>query len=126
MSAVDLQRNVKPILHPGEYVFCLVTDYQSIPFNQILFYFKEEEGYTIVLLKNIADGLRLDYTYIAAWITLSITTSLEMVGFTAVFSTALAKAGIGCNVVAAHQHDHIFVNYLDGTRAMVVLSALKA
>ena len=116
MSAVDLQRNVKPILHPGEYVFCLVTDYHSIPFNQILFYFKEEEGYTIVLLKNIAD----------AWITLSITTSLEMVGFTAVFSTALAKAGIGCNVVAAHQHDHIFVNYLDGTRAMVVLSALIA
>lgn len=116
--------NVNPFLHPEETVFCFVSDFHSIPFAQILFYFKEEEGHTIVLSKKTADDLKLEYTYIAAWITLRIHTELSMVGLTAQFSTALANEGISCNVVAAFHHDHLFVDYNDKDKAMEVLSSL--
>jgi len=117
----SIPRSLNPILHPGEYVFCTVSDFQSIPFDQILFIFKEEEGYTIVLPRQIANNLRLEYTYMAAWITLGIITSLDIVGLTARFSTALANGGISCNVVAAYHHDHIFVEYKDGNKALTLL-----
>lgn len=117
--------NVNPFLHPEETVFCFVSDFHSIPFAQILFYFKEEEGHTIVLSKKTADDLKLEYTYIAAWITLRIHTELSMVGLTAQFSTALANAGISCNVVAAFHHDHLFVDYNDRDKAMEVLNSLQ-
>lgn len=117
--------NLTPFLHPEETVFCFVSDFQSIPFAQILFYFKEDEGYTIVLYKKTADDLKWVYDYIAAWITLRIHTELSMVGLTAQFSTALANAGISCNVVAAFHHDHLFVDYNDKDKAMEVLNSLQ-
>ncbi|MGP2552212.1 ACT domain-containing protein [Mucilaginibacter rubeus] len=62
-----------------------------------------------MLKKETADKLNLEYSYIAAWITLTIHSSLEAPGLTAVFATALANENISCNVVAAYYHDHIFV-----------------
>ncbi len=46
-------------------------------------------------------------------------------GLTAAFATALGKAGISCNVVAAYYHDHIFVGVDDAQSAMAVLKALS-
>jgi uncharacterized protein len=48
------------------------------------------------------------------------------VGFTAAFSTALAKVSINCNVIAAYHHDHIFVAHSDAEKAMDVLSNLSS
>lgn len=115
-----------PILNDGDYVFCTIPTTQTIDPSKIIGSFKEKEGLTVILNKNIADSLHLNYTFIAAWITLTVHSSLEGVGFTAAFSSALAKAGIGCNVIAAYYHDHIFVAKQDAERAMAVLDDLHS
>jgi hypothetical protein len=46
------------------------------------------------------------------------------VGLTAAISTALADAGISCNMVAALNHDHVFVPVSDASRAMALIRAL--
>jgi hypothetical protein len=84
--------------------------------------FKEQEGITIIVTKQTADTWQLNYSFIAAWITLTVHSSLEAVGLTAAFSTALSAEGISCNVVAAFYHDHIFVDKKDTEVAMNVLS----
>jgi len=117
----ELLKTMRPTLNDGDYVFCTIPASQTIDPSQIIGSFKEKEGLTVILDKNIADSLHLNYTYIAAWITLTVHSSLEGVGFTAAFSNALAKAGVGCNVIAAYYHDHIFVAKQDAEKAMQVL-----
>jgi uncharacterized protein len=95
-----------------------------IPVNEIILLFKEEEGYTIIIRKELADELRLDYSFISSWITLTVHSSLEAVGLTASFSNALATGGVSCNVVAAYYHDHIFVDRKDREKAMAILNSL--
>ena len=125
---IDLKKLLKGIKAqhiPGEFVFCTVPDLDQIDINEIQLLFKETEGKTLILRKNYADTLSLNYTFIASWITLSIHSSLEAVGFTAAFSNALAKENISCNVVAAYYHDHIFVNSQDLEKALEVLNSLS-
>ncbi len=114
-------KTLKPFLHEGEYVFCQVPDQYPIDLNDIISYFKEGEGVTIILSKITADQFKLPYSFVSAWITLTVHSSLESVGLTAAFSNALAAAGISCNVVAAYFHDHIFVDIKDARQAMKVL-----
>lgn len=114
-------KTLKPFLHEGEYVFCQVPDQYPIDLNDIISYFKEGEGVTIILPKLTADQFKLPYAFVSAWITLTVHSSLESVGLTAAFSNALAAAGISCNVVAAYFHDHIFVDIKDARQAMKVL-----
>jgi uncharacterized protein len=119
-----LLQHMTPQLHMGEYVFCTVTDPGQMDLQEIIGTFREKEGTTLILARETADRLQLPYTYIAAWITLTVHSSLEAVGLTAAFSAALAKAGISCNVVAAYYHDHIFVPAADAEKAMQALKAL--
>jgi hypothetical protein len=119
-----LLKNMTPILHEGDYVYCTVTGDQSIDIKQVIGTFKEEEALTVILKKEAADALGLGYSYIAAWITLTIHSSLEATGLTAAFAAALAKEEISCNVVAAYYHDHIFVAKKDAERAMAALRLL--
>ena len=118
---VQLLKTMQPSLNEGEYVFCTVADLKGIPPNQIISFFKESEGFTIILAKSLADQWQLDYSFVAAWITLTVHSALDAVGLTAAFSNALSSAGISCNVVAGYYHDHIFVNKEDEERAVVVL-----
>ncbi|MCY1248560.1 ACT domain protein [compost metagenome] len=90
-----------------------------------MFFFNEREGITIVMKKQDAIELELKFSYVAAWITLEIHSSLAAVGLTAAFSQALGNANISCNVVAAYLHDHIFVDERDALKALEVLSKLK-
>jgi len=119
-----LLKTMRPTLNDGEYVFCTMPAAQVIDPSKIIGLFKEKEGLTVILDKNVADSLNLNYTYIAAWITLTVHSSLEAVGLTAAFSNALAKAEISCNVVAAYYHDHIFVAKQGAEKAMRVLEQL--
>ena len=86
--------------------------------------FKEEEGWTVILPKQNAIDLELAYTFECAWISLQLSSDLEAVGLTAMFSEALASANISCNVIAAYHHDHIFVPIADAEKAIRTLEKL--
>jgi uncharacterized protein len=120
-----LLKSMKPSLHEGEYVFCSVKENISIDFDKIIGSFREEEGVTIVVEKQVADEMNLSYSFVSAWITLTVHSSLEAVGLTAAFSTALSGAGISCNVIAAFYHDHIFVPVNDQLKAIEILTRLS-
>jgi uncharacterized protein len=115
-----LLKTMKPTHNEGDYVFCVANS--KINIDEIVMSFKEMEGTTIIIRKELADDLQLPYSFVAAWITLTVHSSLEAVGLTAAFSSALAKKNISCNVVAAFYHDHIFVDKKDAEKAMEVLS----
>lgn len=93
--------------------------------NDVIMFFKEGEGNTIIIRKELADSLSLEYSFVAAWITLTVHSSLAAVGLTAAFSRALSEKGISCNVVAAYYHDHVFVDKKDAEMAMKVLTGLS-
>lgn len=57
-------------------------------------------------------------------ITLRVHSALDGVGLTAAVSGALARAGIACNMVAGHHHDHAFVPAADAERAIELLRDL--
>ena len=120
-----LLQTIVPVLNPGSYVFCQLKTLHNINPAEVLCIFKEAEAVTIILKKEMADQLQLAYHYVAAWISLTVHSSLEAVGLTAAFSTALAKENISCNVVAAFYHDHIFVDVKDAVKAMGVLQKLS-
>jgi hypothetical protein len=119
-----LLKTLKPRHNAGDYVFCVVKDPGTLRPDDILLLFREEEGATVILRKARADELQLAYSFVASWITLTVHSSLEAVGLTAAFATALAQKGISCNVVAAFYHDHIFVDKKDTQKAMAVLEKL--
>jgi hypothetical protein len=120
-----LLKTMKPVLNEGRFVFCSTNDLNSISLDKILFFFKENEGQTIVLRQEEADHLGLEYSYISSWITLKVHSSLEAIGLTAAFSNALSKEGISCNVVAAYFHDHIFVDQKDADKALEILKKFE-
>ena len=117
-SLRTLLRTLTPELNPGDYVFCTCAE--------PLASFREREGLTLVLERRQAERLGLPYEYVAAWITLTVHSSLAAVGLTAAFATALAEAGISCNVMAGYFHDHLFVARDEGRRALAVLQRLAA
>ncbi len=121
-----LIKNMQPVLNDGLYVFCLMPLQTTLDLPHILFFFKEKEGITIVVEKAYADANGFEYTAVLAWITLRIHSALEAVGLTAAFSNALADNQISCNVVAGYYHDHIFVPYDLGQKAVDVLQKLSA
>jgi hypothetical protein len=119
-----LIKNLAPQLNKGEFVFTSVKDSKIIERADIIGEFKEAEGTTIIISKSKADALKLQYSFVAAWITLKVHSSLNAVGLTALFSSELAKHNISCNVIAGYYHDHIFVNVNDADRAIEVLKNL--
>jgi len=120
-----LLKTMKPKLNTGDFVFCTTKNLTQIDLRDIVLIFKEEEGFTLIIDRDIADKLKLSYSFVASWITLTVHSSLEAVGLTAAFSKALADQGISCNVVAAYNHDHIFVSKKDSDKAMKILSKLS-
>ncbi|MTH15685.1 ACT domain-containing protein [Flavobacterium sp. LC2016-01] len=124
----DLQKllkNMKPEHKLGNYVFCKVDKLEGLNLDEVDMFFREEEAITLILRKEIAERLHLEYSIVMSWITLSVHSSLEAVGLTAAFSKALSQHEISCNVVAAFYHDHIFVDKDDTEKAMEILNSFS-
>jgi hypothetical protein len=121
-----LLRSMSPELNDGDYVFCTVADASLLEGAEVLGSFREREGLTVIIERQQARDLGLNFEYVAAWITLTVHSSLAAVGLTAAFATALGSAGISCNVIAGYYHDHLFVAKDDAHKALAVLQLLAA
>jgi uncharacterized protein len=122
----DLTRLVAgmaPVLDPALYLYCRTQDRVHPLRDRAVVMVKETEGLTLVLPSGLASP-DLVPVFPCRRITLTIHSSLEAVGLTAVFAGALAQAGIGCNVVAGYTHDHLFVPADRADDAMVALAQL--
>jgi uncharacterized protein len=117
-----LLRNLDPELRPGRFVFTTVphTPKGVEPVMTVI----EDEGITLVVDQDVADHLELEYEHVAEMITLRVHSGLDDVGLTAAVASALANAGISCNVVAGYFHDHLFVPAGRGEDAVAVLRRL--
>ncbi len=70
---------------------------------------KEGRLTTIVLPVEAAERAGQSTSVLFAWLTLTVQSSLDAVGLTAVVSDRLATLGIPCNVLAGYHHDHVLV-----------------
>ena len=120
--------SMRPNLVEGTFVYCSVpaatlADYLHL---KPIGLFQEKEGMTLIVPLEAARQAGLPTEPAMRMITLDVHSSLEAVGLTAAFATALGNNGISANVVAAYYHDHIFVPAGDAERAVAVLRALSA
>lgn len=120
-----LLESLNPVLNDGIYVFCCDSNSSDIKREDIFIEIKEQEGNTLVVLKENAISYGLPYEFESSWITLKVQSSLEAIGLTASFSQALGKEGIPCNVIAGFHHDHIFVPISLTQKAMETLNELS-
>ena len=120
-----LLRSMQPLLHEGVFVFASLPPGADVSGVDAVATIREREGWTVVLEESEAQRAGVPALFRAAWITLSVASALQAVGFTAAFSSALAEAGIACNVIAGAHHDHVFVPVELAGAALACLRALQ-
>jgi hypothetical protein len=125
IDLAQLLRSMRPALNPGVYVFASVPPGTDVGTLEPIATFREAEGLTIVAEERQAQRAGIPILFRASWLTLTVHSDLQAVGLTAAVAAALTRANIGCNVIAAAFHDHIFVPVDDGERALGVLQALQ-
>jgi hypothetical protein len=116
---------LQPTLNPGTFAFATLSSDQRVEVDDVVAFVREPEGISVVVDDDRARQLGLTTVFRCAWITLTVHSDLHAVGLTAAFASALASAGIGCNVVAGTNHDHIFVPVDRAQAAMDVLRQLQ-
>ncbi len=124
-SLQKMLQGLNPKLDSEVYVFATTQNPNLIPLENTFALIQEMEGYTLILKRNLADQFKLRYHFLAAKITIQVHSALEAVGLTAALSTQLANHSISCNVIAGFYHDHLFVDYEHGPKAVEVLLSLR-
>jgi hypothetical protein len=119
-----LLKHMKPIIQDGEYVFCVVSERKLDEIETPRMIFREPEGITVIVTKDIAERSCLDYGSTWGLITLSIHSALDAVGFLAAIIAHLAKSKISVNAVSAYYHDHLFVPYSKVHDALQILEEI--
>lgn len=56
-----LLATMEPSLHDGEFVFCSVSGLDGLDLDEVLLFFREQDGVTLILRKEAADRLGLTY-----------------------------------------------------------------
>jgi hypothetical protein len=87
---------------------------------------QEKEGPTLVVSVSDAVEVGAPVDFVAVWLTLTVWSSLESVGLTAAFASALAESGVPCNVIAGYHHDHLLVPASQADEALRVLRKLSS
>jgi uncharacterized protein len=119
-----LQKQMAPRMHPQTFVYCTFADFQLPAGMDPICTFREAEGLTAIVERSDADRADVPHVFEARLITLTVHSSLDAIGFLATVATALAKAGIPCNAIAAYHHDHLFVPKHLAEDAMSLLLSL--
>jgi hypothetical protein len=115
-----------PVLTPGRFVYSTYPgEAPASVTSSAVAMFREAEGLSLILPADLAD-LTPEPSPEMRMITLTVQSSLEGVGLTAAVSSALALAGIPCNMVAAYHHDHVFVPAGMADAALAVLRRCAA
>lgn len=85
----------------------------------------EPEGLSLLVPIDVADDLCgvVCSGFRSRLVSLSATTPLDGVGLTAAVSGLLAEAGIPCNMIAGHCHDHLVVPESDLSAVLEILAA---
>ncbi|MEO1293617.1 MAG: ACT domain-containing protein [Pseudomonadota bacterium] len=117
-----LLHDMSPALCPGSYRFCTAADGAIPPGVVPVMTFREAEGLSLIVEAGGGGGLEEHFP--CAWITLSVHSALEAVGFLAAVTRHLAAAGISTNTVSAFHHDHLFVPEDKADEAMALLRSL--
>lgn len=121
----ELLRTLQPRRNPGVYAFVSVPAGVSTAALEPIASFLEREGLTLIVEAQRAAAAGLTILLRAAWLTLDVHSDLGASGLTAAVTSALADAGISCNVVAAAHHDHLFVPIETADAALTTLQALQ-
>jgi uncharacterized protein len=130
MVLADLQgmlRGLEPTLDETPYVFASTPDRSGLEtlsgFARGLFRRRRRPAF--ILPSEVARAHGLPAEPRLCRIVLKAHSSLEGVGLTARVSSALASAGVACNIVAALHHDHLFVPEGAATHALGILRSLQ-
>jgi hypothetical protein len=123
-----LLASLRPYLQPGRFVFCRLPgsrygDHASL---EPLAAFQEAEGLTLVLPLERADEAGCQHDTVFRCLTLGVRSSLQAVGLTAAVASCLTERGISANVIAACEHDHLFVPEPLANEALAHLDDLSA
>jgi hypothetical protein len=86
--------------------------------------FRESEGWTVIVAKETAEEIQMQYEFPCKKITLNVHSSLEAVGFMAAITTRLKEVGVGVNPVSGYYHDHLFVPEGKDGEVMVALKRM--
>jgi len=110
-----------PTLRPETYVFWTLPPGETlragiVPFATV----REDEGLTCVVEHEVTIESEGADTYRA--ITLRVHSSLKAVGFIAVVTRELARAGIAANVNSGYHHDHLLVPAEYAESAITILN----
>ena len=104
----DLLVSLSPQIRPGTFVFVSFPHgSQQLTKLDPIGWFQEDDRISAIVPEEQARDI--EFETIFRCIKLGVDSKLDDVGLTAAVSTALADAGISANVVAALQHDYIFV-----------------
>lgn len=104
-----LFKSLTASLVDGVYVFITIPSVDVPKDISPRMRFEEAEGTTLIMLRDEAVALGLNYEFPCRMITLNVHSSLEAVGFIAYIATQLAKHDMGVNPVSGFYHDHLFV-----------------
>jgi hypothetical protein len=126
-SLSEILSQLKAKILDQSFVFITIDAHSTIQLNatHIFATVREEEGLTLIVEKEYRNQYSSQAAVEFSCITLEVHSSLEAVGLTAVFSTALAKHNISCNVIAGYYHDHIFVEKTKAKKALEVITDLS-
>jgi hypothetical protein len=121
-NLTTLLKNMSPALQEGIYVFLTSEDqFPKEVSDKAVMIFKEVEGITLVIPEEVAKALNDKEQPRWAFITLTVHSDLNAVGFLAAITERLAKAGISVNTVSAYYHDHLFVPWERRAETMEIL-----
>jgi hypothetical protein len=126
-TLTDQIASLAPVLQPVTFVFCSILNNETAKdaIAVAIGSFVEDEGLSLILPRTEAVRLGLIFDMTMRQITLMVYSNLDGVGLSATVAGALAEKGIPANIVAAAQHDHIFVPSRQADDAMKVLRDLQ-